>query len=49
MAEQKSGAIVNTASVAGVVGNGGAAYVASKGAVIALTKKCGFKNGFYRS
>ena len=38
MAEQKSGAIVNTASVAGVVGNGGAAYVASKGAVIALTK-----------
>ena len=38
MAEQKGGAIVNTASVAGVVGNGGAAYVASKGAVIALTK-----------
>ena len=28
MAEQKSGAIVNTASVAGVVGNGGAAFIA---------------------
>lgn len=38
MIEQKSGSIVNVASVAGYCGNGGAAYVASKAAVIGLTK-----------
>lgn len=38
MVEQKSGVIVNTASVAGVAGVGGAAYTASKGAIIALTR-----------
>lgn len=38
-ANMKSGSsIVNIASVAGVVGNGGAAYVASKAAVIGLSK-----------
>jgi len=40
MLEQGSGAIVNTASVAGMVGfRDRAAYCASKGAVIALTKQ----------
>jgi NAD(P)-dependent dehydrogenase (short-subunit alcohol dehydrogenase family) len=40
MLAQKSGAIVNTASVAGMVGfRDRAAYCASKGAVIALTKQ----------
>lgn len=34
----KKGSIVNVASVAGVYGCGGAVYVASKGALIALTK-----------
>jgi NAD(P)-dependent dehydrogenase (short-subunit alcohol dehydrogenase family) len=39
MLAQKSGAVVNTASVAGLVGTPGmAAYVASKHAVIGLTK-----------
>jgi NAD(P)-dependent dehydrogenase (short-subunit alcohol dehydrogenase family) len=39
MAEQGSGAIVNTASVAGLVGAGGLApYVASKHGVVGLTK-----------
>lgn len=38
MMEKKSGSIVNVASVAGYCGNGGAAYVASKAAVIGLTK-----------
>ncbi|MGN0131697.1 MAG: SDR family NAD(P)-dependent oxidoreductase [Lachnospiraceae bacterium] len=38
MFEKKSGSIVNVASVAGYCGNGGAAYVASKAAVIGLTK-----------
>src|SRR5204863_7112291 len=33
------GAIVNTASVLGLVGGGGAAYVASKHGVIGLTKQ----------
>lgn len=35
---KKSGSIVNVASVAGYCGNGGAAYVASKAAIIGLTK-----------
>jgi len=39
MLEQKSGAVVNTASIAGLVGTPGmSAYVASKHAVIGLTK-----------
>ena len=38
MAEAGSGSIVNVASVAGVRGCGGAAYVASKAAVIGITK-----------
>ena len=39
MIKQKSGSIVNIASIVGVVGSSGqAAYSASKGAVIALTK-----------
>lgn len=32
------GSIINVASVSGLVGNGGAAYVASKGAIIAATR-----------
>lgn len=36
--EKKSGSIVNVASVAGYCGNGGAAYVSSKAAMIGLTK-----------
>ena len=38
MLEQGSGAIVNTSSVAGLRGAGGAAYVASKHGVVGLTK-----------
>lgn len=38
MSEKEEGTIVNVASVAGVFGCGGAVYVASKGALIALTK-----------
>lgn len=38
MAEAGGGSIVNVASVAGVMGCGGAAYVASKAAVIGITK-----------
>lgn len=38
MVENKAGAIVNVASVAGKYGAGGAAYAASKGGCIALTK-----------
>ena len=38
MLEQGSGAVVNTSSVAGLRGAGGAAYVASKHGVVGLTK-----------
>ena len=38
MAENGSGSIVNVASVAGVMGCGGAAYVASKAAIIGITR-----------
>lgn len=39
MVEQQSGSIINTASIAGLIGIGGRlAYSASKGGVIALTK-----------
>lgn len=38
LAANNGGSIINVASVAGVVGNGGAAYVASKGAIIAETR-----------
>lgn len=38
LAAGKGGSIINVASVAGVVGNGGAAYVASKGAIIAASR-----------
>lgn len=38
MAEAKQGSIVNVASVAGVMGCGGAAYVASKAAIIGITR-----------
>ena len=38
MAEKQSGSIVNVASVAGQYGCGGAAYVASKAAIIGVTK-----------
>ena len=38
MAKAGGGAVVNVASVAGVVGCGGAAYVASKAAIIGITR-----------
>lgn len=38
MAKTGSGSIVNVASVAGVMGCGGAAYVASKAAIVGLTR-----------
>ncbi len=38
MLAQGGGSIVNVASVAGVMGCGGAAYVASKAAIVGLTK-----------
>ncbi len=38
LAAKNGGSIVNVASVAGVIGNGGAAYVASKGAIIAASR-----------
>lgn len=38
MLENGAGSIVNVASVAGVMGNGGAAYVASKAAIVGVTK-----------
>lgn len=38
MLKQKSGSIVNVASIAGVNGGGGAAYVASKAAILGITR-----------
>ena len=38
MIEKKAGSIVNVASVAGYTGSGGASYVASKAAVVGVTK-----------
>lgn len=38
MVEKKAGSIVNVSSVAGYTGGGGVAYVASKAAVIGMTK-----------
>ncbi len=38
MVEKKAGSIVNVASVAGYTGGGGVAYVASKAAMIGMTK-----------
>jgi len=38
MTKENAGAIINVSSIAGVYGNGGAAYSASKYAVIGLTK-----------
>lgn len=38
MLKNKSGVVINVASVAGVYGSGGTAYCASKGAILALTK-----------
>lgn len=35
--EEKGGSIVNVASSAGIIGNGGAAYVASKSAILGIT------------
>ena len=43
MAAQKSGAIVNTSSIAGLSGAGGAAYCASKHAVIGLTRSAALR------
>ena len=43
LAAGKGGSIVNVASVAGVIGNGGAAYVASKGAVIAASRQAALR------
>lgn len=47
MLEKKSGSIINVASVAGWCGNGGAAYVASKGAVIGLTKNIAMRGAIH--
>ncbi|QKS01407.1 glucose 1-dehydrogenase [Sphingomonas sp. CL5.1] len=43
MAARKSGAIVNTSSIAGLSGAGGAAYCASKHAVIGLTRSAALR------
>lgn len=49
MQKQKSGAIVNVASVAGVVGNiGQANYAASKGGMIAMTKSLALEIARYK-
>lgn len=45
MLTQGSGAIVNTASIAGLVGGYGAAYTASKHGVIGLTKQAAVEHG----
>ena len=42
--EKKAGSIVNVSSVAGYTGGGGAAYVASKAAVIGLTKNVAMRS-----
>jgi len=48
MMMQKSGSIVNVASISGIVGNSGQAnYSASKGGVIALTKTLAIELGRY--
>jgi NAD(P)-dependent dehydrogenase (short-subunit alcohol dehydrogenase family) len=44
MLKQGSGAIVNTASIAGLVGGFGAAYTASKHGVIGLTKQAAIEH-----
>lgn len=38
MEKQGAGSIVNVASIAGLIGNGGAAYVSSKAAIIGITR-----------
>lgn len=38
MIGQKGGSIINISSVSGIVGNGGAAYVATKGAIISVSR-----------
>ncbi|MFT3975576.1 MAG: glucose 1-dehydrogenase [Sphingomonas bacterium] len=43
MAVQKSGAIVNTSSIAGLSGSGGAGYCGSKHAVIGLTRSAALR------
>jgi NAD(P)-dependent dehydrogenase (short-subunit alcohol dehydrogenase family) len=43
MVAQKSGAIVNTSSIAGLSGSGGAGYCASKHAVIGLTRSAALR------
>ena len=43
MAAQKSGAIVNTSSIAGLSGSGGAGYCGSKHAVIGLTRSAALR------
>jgi 3-oxoacyl-[acyl-carrier protein] reductase len=49
MQKQKSGAIINVASVAGVVGNiGQANYAASKGGMIAMTKSLALEVARYK-
>ncbi len=49
MQKQKSGAIINVASVAGVVGNVGQAnYAASKGGMIAMTKSLALEVARYK-
>jgi NAD(P)-dependent dehydrogenase (short-subunit alcohol dehydrogenase family) len=38
MSKTGSGSVVNVASIAGIMGNGGAAYVASKAAIVGITR-----------
>jgi NAD(P)-dependent dehydrogenase (short-subunit alcohol dehydrogenase family) len=44
MTAQRAGAIVNTASIAGLTGAGGAAYCASKHAVVGLTRSAALRH-----